>query len=169
MRRLGVMLLLAQVMVPEATLVAQPTSVLTRIVRSASSPLAGAEVSIDRTLCVALTDTSGRCALGGIPAGRHVVSVRRLGFAVLSTPVTFTPDDTLAARFGHFLGPEAFAHADVRLTSDVLRQLPGARLVNAATSSASWLVTGRTTPFRRTRWPPSNSTPGRRRHRPSIR
>ena len=182
MRRLGIVLLVAQWASPGSRLVAQRTGVLTGVVRSAASsaPVAGAEVSIDRTQLVVLTDTLGRFSVGGIPEGRHIVSVRRIGFALLSTPVHFAADDTLdaefglslvatqlpkveitardpttlkltgferrrAAGFGHFLGPEAFRNAEVRLTADVLRQLPGARLVNAANSSASWLAAGRTT------------------------
>lgn len=182
MRRVGVLLLVAQSAVPAPRLVAQRTGVLTGIVRSASSsvPVALAEVSIDRTGLVGLTDTGGRFSVDGIPAGRHTILVRRLGFALLSTPINFAAGDTLdaefglsvvatrlpeveitardpmklkptgferrrAAGFGHFLGPDAFKNADARLTADLLRQLPGTRLVNAATSSASWLAAGRTT------------------------
>jgi len=117
MRRLGVVLLVAHWASPAPRLAAQAAGVLTGIVRSASSsaPVVGAEVSIDRTLLVALTDTGGRFALGGIPTGRHIVSVRRLGFAVLSTPVNFAEDDTLDAEFG--LSVVATRLPDVEITA----------------------------------------------------
>ena len=163
-----------------STLPAQATGVLTGVVRDrlAERALGGAEIAIDRAEPAALSDSAGKFFIAKIPAGRHIVTVRHIGFSLLSTVVDVAPGDTLdgdfaltvaaqplpeveirsrdplkiklrgfeqrrSGGFGHFLGPESFAGADARQTSDLLRQIPGTKLIRANNGGATWLAGGR--------------------------
>jgi len=80
-------------------LVAQGRAVLRGrvLVDGSDKPISGAEVSLPRLLIVARTDTSGAFRLGDIPAGRHQLSVRRVGFVPLTTLMIFAAGDSVEA------------------------------------------------------------------------
>jgi hypothetical protein len=80
-------------------LVAQARAVLRGnvLVDGSNKPIAGAEVSLPRLLVVARTDTSGAFRLGDIPAGRHQLNVRCVGFVPMTTPMTFAAGDSVEA------------------------------------------------------------------------
>ena len=66
---------------------------------SADRPIAGAEVSIPAHNISAAADSAGMFRLVGIPLGRSIVWVRRLGFAPVSAVLTFAAGDTLERDF----------------------------------------------------------------------
>ncbi len=80
-------------------LVAQARAVLrgSVLVDGSDTPIAGAEVSLPRLSLVARTDTSGAFRLGDIPAGRHQLTVRCVGFAPMTTVMTFAAGDSVEA------------------------------------------------------------------------
>ncbi len=88
--------------VPVRTAAAQPTGVLFGIVRdaAASVAVAGAEVVVGGSALRTLTDSAGHFTIARIPAGRHVLTIRRLGFALASTNIELGPSDTLDAEIG---------------------------------------------------------------------
>ena len=67
------------------------------LVDGSDKPIAGAEVSLPRLLLGARTDTSGAFRLGDIPAGRHQLTVRRVGFIPMTTEMTFAAGDSVEA------------------------------------------------------------------------
>jgi hypothetical protein len=179
MRRLGILGLVCATSVT-TILPAQAPGVLTGIVRdvAASVPIVGAEVAVDKSSLATFTDTAGHFWISRIPVGRHIVTVRRLGYALVTTVIDVSPGDTLdaefglsavptrlpeveitardplklklagfelrrAAGFGHFIGPDVFKRDDYRPTADLLRQLPGTRIVKSTNSNATWLAGGR--------------------------
>ena len=56
--------------------------------RESGSPVQAAVLAIEGTRLVAQTDSSGRYRLLNVPAGPHVLHVRRIGFAPARVPVT---------------------------------------------------------------------------------
>ena len=73
-------------------LVSDTTASLTgRVLRGDSTPVAGAVVTVFGASDSALTGADGRFALHGVPAGAHVVIVRRLGFSAKRFAMTLTP------------------------------------------------------------------------------
>ncbi len=69
---------------------ASPTSQLTGRVIDARSklPVLGASISVVGTLFGTQTDQDGRFRLGGLPAGKVMVSAKRIGYAARSTEAT---------------------------------------------------------------------------------
>ncbi len=67
------------------------------LVDGTDAPVAGAEVSLPGLSLAARSDATGAFRLGGIPAGRHALVVRRVGFAPLSTMMTFAAGDSIEA------------------------------------------------------------------------
>ena len=172
-----VAVLCAMVAVPAA---AQKMAVLSGKVMTDSSEIAifGAEVTIKDVRGVAISDSLGRFLFLNIPAGKQLVTVRRLGFAPITAVLTFTPGDTLdgeflmmtsaqrlrgvevrgrastparikafderrASGFGDFIGPETLAKMESRRTDDVLRLMPGPKIVRSNVSSSAWVAAGR--------------------------
>ncbi len=133
--------------------------------------LSNAHVAIDSLKLHAKTDSSGAFTLGGVPAGAHLVTVRRDGFAILDTTLTFSGSDTLAAQFilasaSDTLDPTQLKMADFerrrarssgwfltradltdlydRQLSEVLsRRIPGIRLVRNARGDGVAVASGR--------------------------
>jgi TonB-linked SusC/RagA family outer membrane protein len=64
-----------------------------------SAPVADAAVQVDGTRLGATTNTDGRYRLTAVPAGAHVVIVRRLGYAAARQNVTVTDDQQATADF----------------------------------------------------------------------
>ena len=52
-------------------------------------------------------------------------------------------DERRKSGFGQFIGPEALAKMDSRRTDDVLRTIPGPKIVKSNVSSAAWIAAGR--------------------------
>jgi hypothetical protein len=63
-----------------------------KVVQGNGTPLAGAVVSVFGASDSALTTSEGHFELHRLPFGAHMVSVRRLGFAVKRFALTITPD-----------------------------------------------------------------------------
>lgn len=61
--------------------------------------LHGALVTLDSLKLHARTDSTGAFVLAFIPAGTHAVRVRRDGYALLDTALTFSGSDTLTTSF----------------------------------------------------------------------
>jgi hypothetical protein len=74
----------------------EPRSLVGTVVDSAGTPVANASVEVVTALMDARTDGSGQFAVRDLPAKRHLVRVRRVGFA----PTYLTADltDTTATR-----------------------------------------------------------------------
>jgi len=65
---------------------------------SAHHPLHDAEVSINALSRSAYADAQGLARLGDIPPGRHVVTVRRVGYAAVAIELDFTANETISRR-----------------------------------------------------------------------
>jgi hypothetical protein len=83
-------------------------------------PVARAEVRIEGTRLLAMTDSAGRYRLAAVPAGPQVVLVRRLGFAPARIPVTVPTSGTLTVDAA--LAASALNLPDIIVTAD-----PGGR------------------------------------------
>jgi len=104
MRRITQYLALA-VLVPKI-LIAQATGqVAGRVTAEGGRPLPSVTVSIDGARLGAMTENEGRYTIGAVPAGRHVVRVRRLGYGPDSQTVTVAAGQTTTADFA--LVPQA--------------------------------------------------------------
>ncbi len=75
---------------------APPVTVLGRAVDSLSHPIASADVSISALHLSTVTDAFGRFRLGAVPAGPHVVSIRKVGYGPVDVAIQ-TPRDTSLA------------------------------------------------------------------------
>ncbi len=61
---------------------AAPGRIVGRVVDASNGePVPGAQVTIEGRIITAMTDWSGRYALNAVPAGRHTVVVRSIGYA----------------------------------------------------------------------------------------
>ncbi len=58
------------------------------------APIANARVSVSGTGVGALTDTTGRAVLSGLPTGSYMVDVRALGYDNVRAPLEIRPNDT---------------------------------------------------------------------------
>ena len=75
---------------------AQVGSVRGRVVDSTGAPIAGATVTVDRTVASAKTSSSGGYVLRGIPVGRQTVRGRIIGYAPVSVEVAVTTSEAMA-------------------------------------------------------------------------
>jgi len=66
---------------------------------STERPIVGAEIALPDDQLTVTTDSAGRFRLPVVSAGKHVVSVRRLGFKPMAAAITFAPGDTLEGDF----------------------------------------------------------------------
>lgn len=75
---------------------AQETGAIRGRLKDAASgqPIGGARVSIEGTALITGSSASGAFLLGEVPAGRHVVLVRRVGYAAARQEVTVAAGDT---------------------------------------------------------------------------
>jgi hypothetical protein len=80
---------------------AQKMSVLSGKVMQDSTelPVLGAEITVQGIRGGAISDSLGQFTMANIPAGKALVTVKRLGFAPITAVLTFVPGDTLAAEF----------------------------------------------------------------------
>ncbi|MEP6691953.1 MAG: carboxypeptidase regulatory-like domain-containing protein [Gemmatimonadaceae bacterium] len=62
-------------------------------------PVADVEVRIPTLHLGARSDGLGQARITGVPAGNHIVQVRRIGYQPLSVPVAFGQTDTVEATF----------------------------------------------------------------------
>src|SRR5689334_192896 len=85
---------------------------------STERPIAGATVAIEMLKLSATTDSLGRYSMSGIPAGVHMLSVRRIGFEPVATRVSF--------------GVGAAVEADLLLTPNAAQTLPGVKVETSA-------------------------------------
>jgi hypothetical protein len=70
-----------------------PAVVQGRVIDSLVQPIPDADVSVDGTTIAVKTDSYGRFALRAVPAGAHVISVRKIGYGPIDVAVV-TPRDT---------------------------------------------------------------------------
>ncbi|HVT38787.1 MAG TPA: carboxypeptidase regulatory-like domain-containing protein [Gemmatimonadaceae bacterium] len=80
---------------------AQPTAGATgRVLNDVDDkPLGGAEVSMPGLGLRSTSDSSGAFRLGGVPAGKQIVWVRKIGFNPISAVLTFVAEETLECDF----------------------------------------------------------------------
>ena len=72
-----------------------------RVTRIADgTPLAGVELSVPAAGRVTTSDSSGLFSLDGLPAGRQIVQLRKVGFAVVRDTITFDTDSPVTRNFG---------------------------------------------------------------------
>ncbi len=71
----------------------------TVVADSTNFPLGGAEVAIPRLMKRVVTDSAGTFLLPGVPLGKEIVMVRRIGFASLTTQLRFAAADTVDVDF----------------------------------------------------------------------
>ena len=116
-----------------AICVAQGASVLRGRVLTDSSEIAiaGVSVSIPTQRIETTTDSTGFFRLSGIPKGRFVVAVRRIGFGPVTSQLVFRERDSLEVDF--LLVPITQSLPDVRvettLTSRKLTEFEGRRRI----------------------------------------
>ena len=82
---------LAALLLPAGSVLAQqPANTVAGVVTEARSnrPLTGVAVQVNGTRLGAVTTEDGRYRIAGVPAGSQVLSVRRLGYASVSRPVS---------------------------------------------------------------------------------
>ncbi|MBX9929894.1 MAG: TonB-dependent receptor [Gemmatimonadaceae bacterium] len=84
-----------------ATLSAQTTGTITGRVLDADNnqPVEGAQVSITGTAFGRVSDADGKFTLVNIPAGALTISVRRIGYAMQSRPISLTAGASLTVNF----------------------------------------------------------------------
>ena len=85
------------------------------LVDSTERPVVSAIVSIPALNLSTRSDAAGAFTLGGIPAGRHTVVVRAVGYTELSSPMTFVAGQQIEADL--LLRPSAQALAKVDVTA----------------------------------------------------
>ncbi len=66
---------------------------------SAEIPIRAAEVSLPRLRISTMTDSLGHFRLTGIPSGREIVTVRRVGFQQITTQLNFAAGDSIDTDF----------------------------------------------------------------------
>lgn len=76
-------------------------------------PLPDAEVSVPALRLSVRTDTAGHYRLAGLPAGRHQIMVRRIGFDSTSVSVTLTETQALVQDFALTARPQALSEIEV--------------------------------------------------------
>lgn len=84
-------------LIAAAPLAAQPRAVFRGnvLVDGNDAPIVGAEVSLPQLAIIVHTDSTGAFRIPGILAGRHQVSVRRVGFQSLVTVLDFVAGDSV--------------------------------------------------------------------------
>ena len=109
--RCSAVAMIAAAFVLPASLLAQGTGTIRgRVVDSTGAPVNRATVSVEATGLRAASDERGDFVLGKVPAGRWVVTVRRVGVRTLSAPVTVvagseTRQDFTVGEIGAVLAP----------------------------------------------------------------
>jgi iron complex outermembrane receptor protein len=82
-----------------SSLSAQSGTLRGRVVDSAGGPIAGAVVSVDRTVLTATSGPDGAYALRGIPAGSRTVLARAIGYLAVSADLVMSPGGTTTHDF----------------------------------------------------------------------
>ncbi|HEX8849551.1 MAG TPA: TonB-dependent receptor [Gemmatimonadaceae bacterium] len=109
--RCSAVAMIAAAFVFPTSLVAQGTGTIRgRVVDSTGSPVIRATVSVEATGLRAASDERGDFVLGRVPAGRWMVTVRRVGVRTLSAPVSVvagaeTRQDFTVSAIGAVLAP----------------------------------------------------------------
>ena len=122
-------------------LAAQTATVQGTVRDSAGGPIVGASVTIDRTTLRAVTTSTGRYVLRGVPAGPQVVRIRAIGFtpleesvevgagtldkdfAMARTAVELAPIDVvIGSRGRHTAAEELAVPVDVFTAEDIAQQ-----------------------------------------------
>lgn len=79
--------------------------------------LGGATVSIENLRLTVLTDSAGNFTLRGIPAGRHIVIAKRLGYQPVSSVLAFSQRDTVEADFALIKSVPSLPRVDVKTSA----------------------------------------------------
>lgn len=95
----------------------QRATISGRVTESATGrPLVGAVLAIEGLSLVTTSDSAGRYEFSSVPPGPHVISVRRLGYAVARVPKTVPNSGAL--RIDIALAPVALRMNEVQVTAD---------------------------------------------------
>ena len=86
-------------------------------------PISGATVSIESLRMSMVTDSSGTFRLIRVPAGRHLIIVKRLGFSPLSSVINVGPTDTLDFDFALVKQATNLPEVAVKTTAPVTGKL----------------------------------------------
>jgi hypothetical protein len=86
-------------------------------------PVRGAEVSIPGLGLRTTSDSTGAFRLVGVPAGRQIVWVRKIGFSPLSAVLTFVAGETLDNDFGLVPASTRLPEVTVRVPAPVAPKL----------------------------------------------
>ena len=83
-------------------------------------PIDGATISLSGQAQSTRSDSLGGFRLGGVAAGRHTVLVRRVGFATLTSSMSFVAGDSVDADF--MLDPSVQTLPDVEVNATVMER-----------------------------------------------
>jgi hypothetical protein len=135
-------------------------SVSGQVVGEAGQPLSAVQLRVLETTATARTDSSGRFAMTGLPAGTQVLEAKRIGYRIVQQPVQLRRGHDVAvvvrlarivsldsirvvaqrsryrefeqhrkSGWGRFLTAEDIAKRNALEVSDLLRMMPGFRVV----------------------------------------
>ncbi|HWA15802.1 MAG TPA: TonB-dependent receptor plug domain-containing protein, partial [Gemmatimonadales bacterium] len=140
-RSIAVTLLLVLASLLGRPLAAQTATMQGTVRDSAGGPIVGASVTIDRTTLRAVTTSTGRYVLRGVPAGTQLVHIRAIGFtpleesvevgagtldkdfAMARTAVELAPIDVvIGSRGRHTAAEELAVPVDVFTAEDIAQQ-----------------------------------------------
>lgn len=96
-----------------SSLAAQSGTLQGRVADSAGTPLAGAIVSVDRTVLTVTTGSDGRYTIRGVPAGPRTVRARAIGYLAASADLEVPPGGTAELNFTLARTPVLLAPIDV--------------------------------------------------------
>jgi hypothetical protein len=80
---------------------------------STEKPIGGATVAIETLKASVVTDSTGVFRLAGLPGGRYIISVRRLGYGPLTAVLSLSGRDTLEYDFALVRQPTQLPEVDV--------------------------------------------------------
>jgi hypothetical protein len=128
-----VLLLVLALLVPAAAR-AQDAGTIRGVVvaRDGDVPLSYGVIAIPALAVERFTDAAGRFTLRDVPAGRHVLRVKRLGFQPLDTTVIVAAGATAEVRLGLARVPQRLSTVYVRADRDCRQPGPPSRATSPA-------------------------------------
>ncbi|MGQ0815794.1 MAG: carboxypeptidase regulatory-like domain-containing protein, partial [Gemmatimonadota bacterium] len=120
-----VIALLVAIALPMSQLWCQTGSIAGRTIDAQSkTPVANADVLLDRRSVSVLSDENGRFAYHDLTPGRHTIHIRIIGYAPIAQEITITSGETLEPVFQMNPVPVPVAGIVVAAHKDTLRWAP---------------------------------------------